>query len=409
DGQDGWEKAQAFQPDLVITDLMMPRMHGYEFCEHLKGPEGIKGVRIIVASSKPFATDKAQAEAVGADAYLVKPYTPAALLGKVRELLSQAPSESPPPANETAPAPAPAAGQAQEALPVTRGQLPLYVHFWGTRGSCPAPGAATTRYGGNTACTEVRVGETLIILDCGSGMRELGSALLREYGERPITGHIFVGHTHWDHIQGFPFFAPLYNPRNSFTLYSVHGAHGSLESVFRGSMASDYFPIPLKNLACKLRFTEMTGPVDLGSAQVSFAHLNHPGICIGFRIDAQGRSVTYLSDHERFARLNGEDDNSRRNDARMTEFARGSDLLIREAQYTQEEYSARRGWGHSTFDDAVLEALNAGAKKLAIFHHDPDHTDDMMDGYIRYCRGLAQKAAGGTDCFAARDGLRIEL
>ncbi|OGR95769.1 MAG: hypothetical protein A2016_08730 [Elusimicrobia bacterium GWF2_62_30] len=287
--------------------------------------------------------------------------------------------------------------------------MPLYVRFWGTRGSCPAPGAATARYGGNTACTEVRVGDMPLILDCGSGMRDLGNALVKEFGERPINGHIFVGHTHWDHIQGFPFFAPLYNPRNSFTLYSVHGAHGTLESVFRGSMASDYFPIPLASLASRLRFVEMSGPVDLGAAKVSFTHLNHPGICIGFRIDSQGRAVTYLSDHESFTRLNGESDTSGRNEARISEFARGSDLLIREAQYTEEEYSRRKGWGHSTFDDAVAGALSTGARRLAVFHHDPDHNDEMMDAHVKYCRDLASRGGGTLDCFAARDGLRIDL
>ena len=409
DGQDGWEKALAWRPDLVITDLMMPRMHGYELCELLRGPKGLPGLRIIIASSKPFYTDMAQAEACGADVYLVKPYPPSVLLEKVNQLLSGPVPAASSPVIASAPRPEQEADQFPEAVPAPQGDLPLYVRFWGTRGSCPTGGPKTIRYGGNTPCTEVRVGDLILIIDCGTGLRELGGALLQEFRERPIKGHIFVGHTHWDHIQGFPFFTPLYNPRNSFTLYSVHGAHGSLENVFKGSMASDYFPIPLTSMAGKLRFMEMSGTVDLGAAKVSFMHLNHPGVCIGFRIDAQGRSVTYLSDHECFAKLSAENDASRRQDAMVADFSRGTDLLIREAQYTEEEYALRKGWGHSTFDDAVRCAADARAKRLAIFHHDPEHTDEMMDGYMEYCRGLAQKAGAGTDCFAARDGLRIYL
>lgn len=409
DGQDAWEKAQACQPDLVITDLMMPRMHGYELCEKLKGPGGIQGVRILVASSKIFATDKTQAEASGADAYLVKPYSPSGLLAKTRELL--APIRPPPPPKAPAPAVSSYLPLETSAVSASASQerVPISVRFWGTRGSCPVSGPKTIRYGGNTACTEVRIGDQILILDCGTGLRDLGTAMITEFNDRPIAAHIFVGHTHWDHIQGFPFFAPLYNPRNAFTLYSVHGAHGSLESVFSGSMASDYFPIPLVSLAGKVRFTEMSGPVTLGPVKVSFCHLNHPGICIGFRIEAQGRSVCYLSDHETFGKLNGANDMSRRQDESISAFVRGSDLLIREAQYTEEEYVHRVGWGHSTFDDAVRCAVASEVKRLAVFHHDPEHTDEMMDKHIAYCRALAQRAGGNVDCFAAMDGLRIEL
>lgn len=421
DGQDALEKALVFRPDLVITDLMMPRMHGFELCERLKGPEGINGVRIIVASSKAFATDKAQAEAAGADDYLKKPYLPDDMLGKVREQLARGKrteaATAPAPVPAPAPAPAPATPSVAEASFANAPQPaagfpqfdPMYVRFWGTRGSCPISGPKTVRYGGNTACIEVRIGDLIIILDCGTGMRELGGSLSKEFKGASINGHIFVGHTHWDHIQGFPFFTPIYNPRNTFTIYGVHGAHGSLEQVFRGSMASDYFPIPLTQLAGKLRFVEMTGTVDLGAAKVSFQHINHPGLCIGFRIEAQGRVVTYLGDRESYVRLNGDSDLARRQDADLVAFAKGSDLLIAEAQYTEEEYAPRKGWGHSTFGDTVRCAMDAGVRRLALFHHDPEHTDEMMDSYVDYCRTLSAQAGGSVECLAARDGLTIDL
>jgi len=408
DGLDAWTIAQSWLPHLVITDLMMPRMHGYELCVLLKGAGGVKGVKVIVTSAKPFATDKIQSLAAGADAYVVKPFAVDDLLGKARKLLSQE--------EQAVPAAEPAAGEAvpcEAAAPVSRvpdGRvLPVYVHFWGTRGSCPVSGEKYLKYGGNTACTEVRIGEIPLIIDCGTGLREFGMALQRESGGKPVEGHIFVGHTHWDHIQGFPFFVPLYAPGNRFTVYSVHGAHGSLRDIFGDSMALDYFPVPLSSLGSKLSFVELKGQVDVGVAKVKFQHLNHPGVCIGFGIETGGRKITYLSDHETFGRVSVENEGSRKQDAEIAMFARDSDLLIMEAQYTEAEYVARRGWGHSTYDDVVRFAVDTGAKRLAVFHHDPEHTDDILDQNLEYCREIVRRAGSGMECFAARDGLRVDL
>lgn len=144
-----------------------------------------------------------------------------------------------------------------------------------------------------------------LIIDCGTGLRDLGHELSREFSGRPIEGHIFVGHTHWDHIQGFPFFVPLYNPANRFSVYSVRGAHGSLRNIFSDSMALDYFPVPLSSLACDLNFVELRETVDVGVARVAFHHLNHPGICIGFKVETQGKKIVYMSDHEFFFQVVG--------------------------------------------------------------------------------------------------------
>jgi CheY-like chemotaxis protein len=412
DGQEGWEKAQAWRPDLVITDLMMPRMHGYELCGLLKGKDGLPGVKIIVTSSKTFTTDVSQAKTAGADDYLVKPYMPEEMLKRVRGQLGLgACATTPAPELEMLktfrrPAPAEAELKVQPADP---GRLPVYVRFWGTRGSCPTSNANVTKYGGNTACVELRIGETPFIFDCGTGLRELGDSLVKEFANRPLQGNIFVGHTHWDHIQGFPFFVPFYNPANKFNIFSVHGAHGSLGRIFTQSMSLDYFPIPLSSLGAKLGFVEMKGPLDFGVAKVSFQHLNHPGVCIGFRVETQGRAVTYLSDHEPFAKLGGVSELSLRQDAEIAAFARGSDLVIREAQYTEAEYATRKGWGHATYGDAAKFALDSGVKRMAITHHDPYHTDEMLDSYMDYCRGLINKGGGTTDCFGAREGMKIDL
>lgn len=410
DGQEGWEKAQAWRPDLVVTDLMMPRMHGYELCGLLKGKDGIPGVKIIVSSSKTFTTDVSQARAAGADEYLVKPYMPAEMLKLVRSLFGGA-APAPAPEPEMAVTGRGAAPAPEELLarPAGNGRLPVYVRFWGTRGSCPTSNAKVAGYGGNTACVELRIGDTPFIFDCGTGLRELGDSLMAEFAGKPLQANIFVGHTHWDHIQGFPFFTPFYNPKNKFNIFSVHGAHGSLGRIFTQSMSLDYFPIPLTSLGARLGFVEMKGPVDLGAAKVSFQHLNHPGVCIGFRVETQGKVVTYLSDHEPFSKLGGVSDLSLRQDAEIAAFARGSDMVIREAQYTEAEYATRKGWGHATYDDAAKFALESGVKRMAITHHDPYHTDAMLDENIEYCRDLIRKGGGKTDCFGAREGMCLDI
>ncbi len=349
DGQDAWEKAQSWKPALVVTDLMMPRMHGLELCSLLKGPKGIPGIKIIVTSSKSYDADMEQAKKAGADCYIVKSSDTGKLLSGVRKLLSERDVSIAPQdifSSKKADLFKPVFQFSNTRQPEAEG---LKVRFWGTRGSCPCPGANTVRYGGNTACIEVRAGKLLIILECGTGIRELGARLMKEFDGNPIEGHIFVGHTHWDHIQGFPFFVPLYSSKNSFNIYSVRGAHGSFQSIFSGSMASDYFPIPLGGMNGKINFVEMSGPMDIGGARVSYRHLNHPGLCIGFRIETRGKVITYIGDHEVFSRLSGDNEISRHQDAEILDFARGSDILIREAQYTEEEYAKKKGMGAQHF------------------------------------------------------------
>lgn len=407
DGKAGLDRAREFKPDLVVLDLMMPGLHGYEVCSRLRADKSFNGVKVLITSSKSYAADLDAAKSSGADSYLMKPYKAEQLAGRVRDLLegaAQAPDRGAA-ARPSAAAPAAAKAPAQGGGVKTD----IRVTFWGVRGSTPAPGPSTVRYGGNTSCTEIRFGDELVIVDSGTGIRELGMSLLAEFKEKPITGSILVGHTHWDHIQGFPFFTPLYIPRNHFTVYSVRGAGKSLEQIFKGQMEADYFPVPMKSLACDLRFVELEDNLRLGEVTVRYQFLNHPGVAIGFRFEYLGKVVTYISDHETFCRLSGDNDAARKQDRGIVEFARGSDLLISEAQYDEEEYKLKRGWGHSTFDDAVDRGVASGARQLTLFHHDPVHTDELMDAYLEACRARILKAGSTMLCTAAREGETITL
>jgi len=383
DGESGLQLALTQKPDIAILDLMMPRMHGFAVIEAIRRDALLARLKIIVCSMKSYASDARTALNLGADRFLVKPVPPTEMIRTVAELIAERPPKPEPAAN-------------------------FSVKFWGTRGSIATPGPRTVRYGGNTSCTEVRYGEHILILDAGTGIRELGDSLMTEFQGRPLRAHIFIGHTHWDHIQGFPFFIPAYVPGNEISLYSLRGAGKPLEKIFIGQMDNDYFPVVLSDLRARLNFIELHEPVTIGPLRVDFTHLNHPGLAIGFRISAGGKSVAYCSDHESFSRMYGSDAGAAE-DRRITEFVRGVDLFISEAQYTDEEYTTKKGWGHSTFDDALRTAAEAQVRRLAIFHHDPAHDDAFMDRILEDCRQKIGASGLKFECSIARESEVVEL
>ncbi len=285
----------------------------------------------------------------------------------------------------------------------------MKARFWGVRGSIAAPGPRTARYGGNTPCVEIRAADRLIVVDAGTGIRELGISLLKEAAGAPVEGSLFIGHTHWDHIQGFPFFAPLYLPTSRFTVNGVHATPRTFAEAMAGQMSSADFPVPLQAVASKPAFVELSAPVMIGPVKVSYHYLNHPGITIGFRFEHDGRTISYISDHEPYAKLNAKGDFSDKEDAAVARFVEGSDLLICEAQYTEAEYLIKKGWGHSTFDDVFDLASKAGVRRLALFHHDPAHDDETLDKLVAECAKTAASRGSKIEVFAAREGLAVEV
>jgi phosphoribosyl 1,2-cyclic phosphodiesterase len=279
------------------------------------------------------------------------------------------------------------------------GATTIRVRFWGTRGSIPVPGGKTARFGGNTSCVEIRAGGEIFILDAGTGIRELGHSLMHESPPGAIRAHIVVGHTHWDHIQGFPFFEPAYVGGNEFLLYSVGIP---LKTALEYQSHPAYFPVPLSGLQATLRFLNLPDHLGIGPVTLSYTQLNHPGGSVGFRISAFGKSVVYMSDHEAYA---PEDPDHASETRRIEEFARGANLLIGDAQYTDREYESCRGWGHSTFASALNLALRAGAGQLAFFHHEPTRSDEELDRIIEGIRC----PAGTLSFFGAREGMEIAI
>jgi CheY-like chemotaxis protein/phosphoribosyl 1,2-cyclic phosphodiesterase len=261
---------------------------------------------------------------------------------------------------------------------------------------------------------EVRAEDgTLIILDCGTGAHDLGRSLVAS-GEHPIRGHLLLTHTHWDHIQGFPFFAPLFIPGNEWDVYAAQGLGQRLEDTLAGQMEYTYFPVTLGQLGATIRYHELVeGTFELGAVRVTARYLNHPGLALGYRLEAGGVSVVYATDHEPHSRHHPDVSDPaqllpiHREDQRHVEFLAGADLVIHDAQYTLEEYPSKLSWGHSPAELAVNFALAAGAKRLALFHHDPLRDDAALDRLVESCQRRAR--AGGLDLFAAAEGQTIEL
>lgn len=276
---------------------------------------------------------------------------------------------------------------------------PITVRFRGVRGSIPSPGIEMARYGGNTSCVELRCGDDFVILDAGSGIRGLGSELLHEFGSQPIEANLLISHTHWDHIQGLPFFAPGYSPANRFQIVAAHGYGSRVQLALTNQMSALNFPVALDQMRGVVAVEELAaGTTQLGAFVVRTTELNHPGGCAGFRLEAGGFSVAYLPDHEPF---------HGKNDGELLDFIRDLDLLILDTQYTAEEYSRRAGWGHGCLPESVRLALAGDVHRLLLFHHDPTHDDHQIDQMVRTARDLAKGSTLIVDAAAENQPIRL--
>jgi phosphoribosyl 1,2-cyclic phosphodiesterase len=304
----------------------------------------------------------------------------------------------------------------------------MRVRFWGVRGSFPVPGPDTNRYGGNTSCVGVRVGDDgpFIIIDAGTGLRKLGKEMMQsDWGRGTGTAHLLVSHTHWDHIQGLPFFAPLYHRGNKFFVYARQRDDTHLRAVFASQTDSPYFPVPFENVQADVAFRELVegARFEIGPVKVSCTRLNHPWIAIAYRLEHAGRSVCYVTDTAPFRDILIEQefirtppqpgDPLKPEDAAKLEKMRdgvvrlceGADLVIYDTQFTPEEYRVRPHWGHSCPDDAIEIARAAGAKTVCLFHHAPERTDAQIDEILAHHRA----ASPDIELVAAAEGMELTL
>jgi phosphoribosyl 1,2-cyclic phosphodiesterase len=284
------------------------------------------------------------------------------------------------------------------------------VTFWGTRGSIPTPGAQTTRYGGNTPCVAVKgAGDQLVILDAGTGIRALGLELVAPQNGA-VNAEILLSHAHWDHIQGLPHFKPFFAPGNAVRIWGSRQGTTSLEAILRQQMDPAVFPVPLDALSAKLTVQQVEpGEFSIGAFRVRAMQLRHPGMTLGFRLTptAGGASMAYLTDNELGPGGHYNIPASWRKD--LAAFLAGVDLLIHDAMYTPAELEQHRGWGHSTFEEAVTLAADAGVRRLVLFHHEPEHGDAAIDDLVVAARQQAKARGKPAEVLAAQEGMTLTL
>ena len=287
----------------------------------------------------------------------------------------------------------------------------MQVRFWGTRGSIPKPGPTTIHYGGNTLCHELRTARgTLVIIDCGTGLHGLGLKLLSG-GGHGLAGHILISHTHWDHIQGIPFFAPFFVPGNKWNFYGPKGLNQSLRETLAGQMQHTYFPITTDEFGASIRYHDLVeGTFEIDDIKVTTQYLNHPALTLGYRLEADGATVVYCCDHEPFSRDVAEGHREFFGlDQHHADFIQGADLLIHDAQYTAAEYPSKIGWGHSSTEFVVKLAQHADVKHVVLTHHDPLRTDGALDGIVEEVRDGLKANHSTVLVSAAAEGAMIEV
>ncbi|MEK9138265.1 MAG: MBL fold metallo-hydrolase [Bacteroidota bacterium] len=297
----------------------------------------------------------------------------------------------------------------------------MRLKFWGTRGSIPAPGKDTVRYGGNTPCVEVRLSNNnLVIFDAGTGIRALGDKLIAS-GES-VRAYLVISHPHWDHIQGFPFFKPAFISGNEFTIVGPQSRHVTLRQMMAHLMDKAYFPIQLNKLKANIKFMPMREEsAKVFDAVLTSCFVNHPLLALGYRLDAAGRSLVYISDNEPFDRevatsVKNVDSTIVRKYSKskadpnqhIIDFVKGADIFIHDATYTPEEYVNHVGWGHSHYLFCLKIAHEAGVKKLILFHHHQTHDDATVDDILAKCRREIKTRSYKFECHAAAEGMEIE-
>lgn len=403
DGESGINLALKHRPEVILCDLLMPKANGFQVCRAIR--QQLQPARIIVISGRDYGVDRASALEAGADEYLIKPITWEILSSSIDRILAELPRK---PSNKQ--------DGVEFHTPSTR------VKLWGVRGSIPVPGPSTVRYGGNTSCVEVRADGEIIVLDAGSGIRLLGIALEQEFGERAIKLALLITHTHWDHIQGLPFFLPAYGQKNQIRVLGYEGARVGLATILAGQMETPFFPVSLRDLPSNIAIEELKEmEFSIGKVRVQSKFANHPGICAGYRLTTSGGSIAYFPDNEPYELLKlqiADREQTSSDDARtyaktergkLVEFLYECDVLILDAQYTDDEYEQHIGWGHGSLSRVVSIALEAKVRKLILFHHDPAHDDEKIDEMLERARLLVVESGQPLEVEAAREGAEIWL
>lgn len=407
-GSECLQKISEFEPALVILDLMLPEIHGIEILKIIKTTSRMQKIGVILTSAQAMIQNYHAAMKGGADYFLEKPFDPDVLFSLIKRFFAKKLH------------PDPFAGKESETIKRKRHYAPRlhphnsYIKFWGTRGSNPVSGAKYVRYGGNTSCLEVHHKDDLVIIDAGSGIRPLGETISLSKAK---TIHLFIGHTHWDHITGFPFFNPIYNKHCHLCIWAPIGYEKTVKELFTDMLAYAYFPVRLDDIEAKLTFKDIIEgqTVTVGDISITSHYAYHPGPTMCFKIRAGNKTFGYATDNEVLMGYHGDpnaigqDHKLLENLQSMVKFFKDCDFLVHEAQYTNVEYQKKVGWGHSSVSNASVLIKYCDIKEWIVTHHDPTHTDEQLEKKAQLHKDVLEDAHIHCQVQMANDGLVIPL
>lgn len=364
----------ATRPDCVLIDIMMPQLDGYELCRRLRGHPDLAATKLVMVTTKAFPFERKRSAEMGADACFVKPLHPVTFAPELERLVAGA----------------------------------VTLTFSGVRGTLPVCRPDSLRYGGNTLCVSLTFADgRLVVFDAGTGIKALSDALMAARRSR-IEGTIFISHPHWDHINALPFFVPFYVAGNHFEICGPSHGDVTMRQLIAAQMDGVYFPVTVREFAASLDYRDLgEGTCEVGRLVVRTMLLSHPGNCLGYRLDVGGRAVCYVTDNELFPP--GSPYHSEDYVARLADFVRDADHLITDCTYLDEEYPRKTTWGHSSVTPVADLAAEAGVKTLYLVHHDPDHTDAVIDLKLAACRARLAARGASTITVAPADGGAYEV
>ena len=373
-GKDALKKLESFQPELVIVDFFLPGNHGIEVLKKIKECPLLQNTGVIITSYHSLIQNHHSAIKMGANYYLEKPFSEKTIYQLIKRYFE----------NKLLPDPYPEESRRSidhvNTYSPENKEYTSYIKFWGTRGSNPVAGVEYIHFGGNTCCLEVRHGDDMVIIDAGTGIRVLGTAV-PESPDSPYN--ILFSHTHWDHLLGFPFFRPIYHPQSEINLYAPVGFDKSNKELFSDMLGYAYFPVALEDIKSKVSFFDIrdSQKLSFGKIDIYTQYAFHPGSTLCFRIHIAGKKIGYITDNEFLMGYFGHPKNKGKWEKyvepykNLIKFFEGCDVMIHEAQYTPSEYKNREGWGHSSVSNASIVIQETGVKDWIVTHHDPRHTD----------------------------------
>lgn len=358
----------AFKPDCILLDIMMPKQDGFELLHALRSEQTLDVTKIVMISSKPYDADREKAIAGGANDYIIKPFDQATLAERLVQIIGER----------------------------------MKLTFWGVHGTLPVPGPDTVRYGGNTPCVSLELpGNNLIVFDAGSGIKGLSDYLMKSGSALPNI-FILISHPHWDHINALPFFAPLYQAGNEITIGGPPQSGLTIKEIIATPMDGVYFPINMTEFSAWISFVDIRDDeVEFAGVPVKTLLLNHPGKTLGYRIEVNGVSFCYVTDNE----LHPENTQHYNTEYRekLCRFIRDTDVLITDTTYTDSSYSGRVNWGHSSVNEVVRLAAEAGVRGLYLYHHDIEQTDTDIDAKLATAERIVEEKKSDMRCYAPRE------